>query len=100
MNPLTRTGLRTETSQAKNKLRMIDQAELNDLVRDLHSTKTVSELLAYRLKRLMVEDARITIFRNRSRQLGTFFTKQIDFCYCNNIPGPFAELEQTYDADE
>ena len=54
---------------------MITQEDLNDLARDLYLSKQQSELLASRLKQwnLVQEDVRITSFRNRNKDLASFF---------------------------
>lgn len=49
------------------RIRPMGQAELNDLIRDLHLSKMDSELLASRLKRFLAKEVRITAFRNRSK---------------------------------
>ena len=51
------------------------QEDLNDLARDLYLSKQQSDLLASRLKQwnLVQEDVRITCFRNRNKDLVSFF---------------------------
>ena len=67
---------------------------LNDLARDLYLSKQQSELLASRLKQwnLVQEDVRITSFRNRNKDLASFFDLENKLCYCTNIPGLFTSL--------
>lgn len=66
----------SETSGAASTIRPMEQAELNDLCRDLKLSKIDSELLASRLKRFIARYTRITIFRDRSKQFAKFFTKE------------------------
>ena len=49
---------------------------------------------SYRLKRgnLVQEDVRITSFRNRNKDLASFFDMENKLCYCTNIPGLFTSL--------
>ena len=53
-----------------------------------------SELLASRLKQwnLLQEDVRITSFRNRYKDLASFFDMENKLCYCTNMPGLFTSL--------
>ena len=66
-----------------------NQAELNDLVRDLNLSKQASEILASRLqeKNYLKSEAKITAFRSREAKLIPYFTEDENIVYCNNIPG-------------
>ena len=77
-----------------NEPHWITQEDLNDLARDLYLSKQQSELLASRLKQwnLVQEDVRITSFRNRNKDLASFFDMENKLCYCTNIPGLFTSL--------
>lgn len=88
------------SSEAEEKAKLMDQAELNDLCRDLRLSKRDSELLASRLKRFLAKDTRITIFRTRSIPYAKFYVKNENFCYCKDITGLFAALGQDYNADD
>ena len=50
--------------------------------------------MASRLKQwnLVQEDVRITSFRNRNKDLTSFFDMENKLCYCTNIPGLFTSL--------
>ena len=63
------------------------QLELNDLVRDLNLPKDSAEVLASRLndKNLLQDDVRITFYRNRHVEFVSFFTKEENLVYCNNV---------------
>ena len=70
------------------------QEGLNDLARDLYLSKQQSDLLATRFKQwnLVQEDVRITSFRNRNKDLASFFDMENKLCYCTNIPPLFTSL--------
>ena len=72
----------------------ITQEDLNDLARNLYLSKQQLELLASRLKQwnLVQEDVRITSFRNRNKDLASFFDMENKLCYSTNIPGWFTSL--------
>ena len=76
-----------------NEPHRITQEDLKDLARDLYLSKQQSELLASRFKQwnLVQEDVRITSFRNRNKDLASFFDME-NKCYCTNIPGLFTSL--------
>lgn len=80
--------------------KLLTQAELNDLVRDLELTKEKSELLASRLKErnFLVEDVSSTYFRDRHMPYGHYYTMENNICFCHDIPGLFQEMGQVYDA--
>ena len=77
-----------------NEPHWITQEDLNDLARDLCLSKQQSELLASRLKQwnLVQEDVRIASFRNRNKDLASFFDMENKLCYCTNIPDLFTSL--------
>ena len=68
--------------------------DLKDLARDLYLSKQKWELLDSRLKQwnLIQEDVRITSFRNRNKDLASFFEMENKLCYCTTIPGLFTSL--------
>ena len=84
----------TYSGTSGNEPHWITQEGLNDLARDLYLWKQQSELLASRLKQwnLVQENVRITSFRNRNKDLGSFFNMENKLCYCTNIPGLFTSL--------
>lgn len=92
----------SQSSEAEPTTRLMSQLQLNDLCRDLQLSKANSELLASRLQQLgyLDEKTRVTFYRNRSNSLAKFFSKTVDFCYCNDVPGLFAALGERHDADE
>ena len=84
----------TYSGTSGNEPHCITQEDLNDLARDLCLSKQQSELLASRLKQwnLVQEDVRIISFRNRNKDLTSFFDMVNKLCYCTNIPGLFTSL--------
>ena len=85
----------TYSGTSDNEPHWIAQEDLNDLARDLYLSKQLSELLASQLKQwnLVQEDVRITSFRNRKKDLASFFDMENKLCYCTNIPGLFTSLD-------
>lgn len=81
---------------------LIEQTELNDLVRDLKLSKGDAELLASRLQgwKLLAPDTRVTFYRNRNKDMAKYFTMEDSICYCHDVRGLFNELGQNYDASE
>lgn len=76
-----------------------NQAELNDLIRDLGLTKSKAELLTSRLKQwnLLDENCRVTKQRQRHDIFSQYFTLDEKVCYCHDINGLFEEIEFPYD---
>lgn len=66
---------------------LLDQTELNDLVRDLGLTKGKAELLASRMLQwnFLKSETKVTIYRSRNEELAKFFSKQNSLCYCIDI---------------
>jgi hypothetical protein len=64
-----------------------DQNELNDLIRDLNLSKDSSELHASILKEknVLQPGAKITFNRRREKDLLSFFTKDNNLVFCNDI---------------
>ena len=84
----------TYSRTSDNEPYWITQEDLNDLAHDLYPSKQQSELLASRFKQwnLVQEDVRITSFRNRNKDLASFFDMENKLCYCTNINGLFTSL--------
>lgn len=66
---------------------LLDQAELNDLVRDLGLSKEMSELLGSRMLQwnFLKSETKVTHYRDRNKELTKFFLKQDSLCYCIDI---------------
>jgi len=81
---------------------LINQSELNDLVRDLNLTKDKAELLASRLSEwnLLAQGTKISFYRKRSEALAKFYATQDCFCYCMNIDNLMLELGYSHDSAE
>lgn len=74
------------------------QSELNDLVRDLGLPKDSAEVLGSRLKekKLLASGTSFSWYRNREKDLVSFFSKEGDLVYCNNVPGVMASFNVEY----
>ncbi|GBO16541.1 hypothetical protein AVEN_150121-1 [Araneus ventricosus] len=72
-----------------------NQAELNDLVRDLGLTKENAELLCSRLKEknILTTHTSFSWYRNREKQFLSFFKSDNFLVYRADIPGLLHELE-------
>lgn len=89
-------------SQDEKMPHLIEQDELNDLVRDLNLSKQHSELLGSRLQQwnLLAEGTRITAFRTRNKELSTFFAMEYSLCACKDIDGLMELLGFPHNPDE
>ena len=83
-------------------LNLISQNELNNLVNDLELSKSKAELWGSRLQQwnLFESNVRISVFRDRQKDLVQFFLMEGDLVYCNGINGLMAALNITYDPNE
>ena len=92
----------TYSGTSGNEPHWIMQEDLNDLARDLYLSKQQSGHLASRLKQwnLVQEDVRITSFRNRNKDLASFFDMENKLCYCTNIPGLLTSLDLPYNPSD
>ena len=80
-----------------------NQAELNDLIRDLGLPKELSELLASRLKEknMLQKETNVTFYRNRGKGLLAFFETGNDFVYCCDVAGLLVAMGvPQYDTNE
>lgn len=70
-----------------NEPHLINQDELNDLVRDLSLTQEKGELLASRLKQwnLLQKDVAVTSYRKRHKKYNAYFQETNGLCYCNSV---------------
>ena len=73
---------------------MINQADLNDVIRDLNLTKQQSELLCSRLKgwNLLEKDVRICEYCTRDRYFKEFFSEENSLVFCNDVCSLFHAL--------
>ena len=77
------------TTKRKNTVRLFDQEQLNDLVRDLDLSKQNSELLASRLQeRGMLDTAtNASYYRSREKEFVSYFKEDDSFFYCHDVVG-------------
>lgn len=81
---------------------LINQSELNDLVRDLHLSKNQAELLASRLKgwNLLQHNTKISGFRDRQCDFERFFLQYENLVYCNDVESLLESFGLTHHPDE
>lgn len=88
--------------EREGKPKLLTQAELNDLVRDLELTKEKAQLLASRMKErhFLTKDVSSSYYRDRHKPYVKYYTMEDNICFCHDISGLFNELGQLYDAKE
>ncbi|KAH9631001.1 hypothetical protein HF086_000727, partial [Spodoptera exigua] len=66
---------------------LINQNELNDLIRDLDLSIRQAELLGSRLKEwnLLAPNTNVSVQRKRNKKLASFYSNFENICYCNDI---------------
>ena len=79
-----------------------DQAELNDLIRDLGLSKESSQLLGSRLKEkhLLSKTTTFAWYRHRDAKFRKYFLAEEELVYCCNIVGLINEMGIEYDPTE
>lgn len=67
--------------------KFFSQKGLDDVVRDLNLSKQASELLALRLKEknLLSPGTKITVYREREKELRSYFSEENNIVFCSNI---------------
>ena len=83
---LNSEGDKPEPRHSKKSPILFDQAELNDLIRDLNLSKDKTILLGFRLKKknLLNENVRISN-RNREKDQANFFSDEDGLICCNYV---------------
>lgn len=73
---------------------LIQQKELNDIVRDLNLTKWQAEVLGSRLQQwnLLAPDTRISLYRKRHEKFSKFYTMSSSVCVCTDIDALMTEI--------
>jgi hypothetical protein len=81
---------------------LINQSNLNDLVRDLNLSKLQAELLGSRLQQwnLLEKDTKITNFRNRHQLFVPYFIMENTLCYCRDTEGLMTALGLQHNSTE
>lgn len=81
---------------------LLDQAALNDLVRDLGLPKDESELPRSRLqeKNLLAPGTTFSWYRNREKSLVRYYSEGDNYVLCNDVNGFIRNLEVFYNTDQ
>jgi len=81
---------------------LFNQAEINDLIRDLNLPKQSSELLASRLqeKHVLHPGTNITFYRNREQEFFQFFTASDGLVYFRDLKSLLKAMGLTQYKDE
>ena len=81
---------------------LINESELNDLVRNLDLSKVKAELLASRLKQwnLLQSGVKVCCFRTRQQSLAQFFSMKVGLVYCTDVGGIMQEFGYSHRPEE
>ena len=81
---------------------LLNQNDLNDLVRDLSLTKEKSELFFLRLKKsnALQKEVNCTYFRSRHVSFQDFFSAHKKVSYCSNTDVLFKALESEHHSNK
>ncbi|KAL0829765.1 hypothetical protein ABMA28_003252 [Loxostege sticticalis] len=81
---------------------LINQSELNDLIRDLDLSIRQAELLGSRLKewKLLAPNTKVSVQRKRNKEMASFYSNFENICYCNDIETLMSELNIPYVTQE
>lgn len=88
-----------ELDAQEQKPHLLNQGDLNDLVRDLSLSKEKAELLGSRLRQwnLLESNTKTSLFRTRHSYMSQFFEMKDKLTFCNDINGLFKELGCDHD---
>ena len=96
-------GHASDTNFGNISTKKFQQAESNDLIRDLGLSKESTELSASRLKEknMLHKETNVMFYWNREKGLLAFFETDNDFVYCCDAVGLFAAMGvPQYDPNE
>jgi hypothetical protein len=81
---------------------LLSKDDLDDLVRDLSLSKEKSELLASRLREwnLLQKGTTTSHFRDRHKQLVTYYKLENDICFCTDVNALMLKLGCEYVPDQ
>ena len=96
------TGMDVTYESEQEGPHLLDQTDLNDLIRDLKLNKEKSELLSSRLKEwnLLEPGTKVTHFRDRHSGFSVFYKEDKGICYCFDVEGLFSELDTEHKSEE
>ena len=99
---LVRTALKAIWKRHTKKQHLINQSELNDLIRDLKLSKLDGELLSSRLQQwnFLEKSTKVTFNRKRSKQFSLFFKTMENKCYCEDVQGLFDAMRIVHNPNE
>ena len=88
--------------EVKIEPQLFDQADQNDLIRDLGLSKESSQLLGSRLKEkhLLSKTMKFAWYRHRDAKFRKYFLAEEELVYCCNIVGLINEMGIEYDPTE
>ena len=72
--------------KSSTRIKQFNQEELSDLIRDLNLSKEASELLASRLKEmLLMLVTKVTFYRSKVSELLSYFHTDEGLVFCSNV---------------
>jgi hypothetical protein len=82
--------------------KLFEQADFNDLARDLSLSKHDSEVLGSRLRErnLLATETKTTVHRKRSADFSKYYDKIDNLCFCVDIVGLMSALFEDYESSE
>ena len=92
----------SDMEAAYKKQHLINQSELNDLIRDLKLSKLDGELLSSRLQQwnFLEKSTKVTFNRKRSKQFSLFFKTMENKCYFEDVQGLFHAMRIVHNPNE
>ena len=79
---------------------LLNQNDLNDLVRDFGLTKEKLVLFKIEVKEYVAERSQVHLFSIQTCKFSSFFSVRIYVCYCSNINGLFEALESEHHSND
>ena len=81
---------------------LLNQGDLNDIVRDLNLSKKQAEPLGSRLKgwNLLRQDSKVCFYRGRHEEFKDVFTQEDGILFCNDVCSVMEVLGHEYNPDQ